>query len=140
MIDKKDVLCGRDMDMTNKTGQNGTNKRAIGSAAERKAAAFLQKQGVRILTCNYRCRQGEIDLIAYDGNFLIFAEVKYRSSLRCADPLSAVDRKKQRQICRVADYFRMEKRVPENLPVRYDVIGILENRICWIPNAFSHRR
>lgn len=123
--------------MKNTTGQ--LNKRTIGALAEERAAVFLQARGMQILARNYRCRQGEIDLIARDGRYLVFVEVKYRSSACCADPLFAVNRAKQRKICRVADYFRFTQKVPDDVPVRYDVIGILGEKTAWIPDAFPHQ-
>ena len=51
------------------------------------AAAYLKRKGYRILEQNFRCRQGEIDLIARDGGYLVFIEVKYRSSLKDGAPL-----------------------------------------------------
>lgn len=119
--------------------QRNANKRMIGTCAEERAAVFLQARGMQILARNYRCRQGEIDLIARDGRYLVFVEVKYRSSSRCADPLSAVNRAKQRKICQVADYFRFTQKVPDDVPVRYDVIGILGEKTAWIPDAFPHQ-
>lgn len=119
--------------------QRNANKRMIGTCAEERVAVFLQARGMQILARNYRCRQGEIDLIARDGRYLVFVEVKYRSSSRCADPLSAVNRAKQRKICRVADYFRFTQKVPDDIPVRYDVIGILGEKTAWIPDAFPHQ-
>ena len=56
------------------------------------AAAYLKKKGYRILEANFRCRFGEIDLIARDGAYLVFIEVKYRSSLKDGDSLEAVNR------------------------------------------------
>ncbi len=56
------------------------NKRQTGAAYEEQAARFLLEQGYQILERNYRCRQGEIDVIARDGSYLVFVEVKYRSS------------------------------------------------------------
>ena len=58
------------------------NKRTVGSRYEEEAAAFLQKQGFQILEKNYRDRYGEIDIIAKENGYLVFVEVKYRSSLR----------------------------------------------------------
>ena len=69
------------------------------------AAAYLKKKGYRILEANFRCRFGEIDLIARDGAYLVFIEVKYRSSLKDGDSLEAVNRGKQRKIIRVAEYY-----------------------------------
>ena len=66
---------------------------------------LLKKKGYRILEANFRCRFGEIDLIARDGAYLVFIEVKYRSSLKDGDSLEAVNRRKQRKIIRVAEYY-----------------------------------
>lgn len=71
------------------------NKRKIGSRYEEAAAAFLQKQGFRILGKNFRCRQGEIDLVCREGKELVFTEVKYRSDASCGSPFEAVDFRKQ---------------------------------------------
>ena len=57
------------------------NNRRTGSEYEARAAEYLTANGYRILERNFRCRQGEIDLIAQDGSYLVFVEVKYRSSL-----------------------------------------------------------
>ena len=56
------------------------NKRRTGGCYEAAAAAYLEKQGLVILRKNYRCRSGEIDLIARDGRYLVFIEVKYRNT------------------------------------------------------------
>lgn len=56
-----------------------SNTRNTGTSYERKAAEYLEQQGLVILKHNYRCRQGEIDLIARDKEYLVFVEVKYRS-------------------------------------------------------------
>ena len=78
------------------------NKRKIGSRYEEAAAAFLQKQGFRILGKNFRCRQGEIDLVCREGKELVFTEVKYRSDASCGSPFEAVDFRKQEKIRRTA--------------------------------------
>ena len=74
------------------------NKREIGSRYEEAAAVFLQKQGFRILEKNFRCRQGEIDLVCREGKELVFTEVKYRSDVSCGSPFEAVDFRKQEKI------------------------------------------
>lgn len=114
------------------------NTRKTGTEKEELAAAFLAEKGFRITERNFRCRQGEIDIIGYDGEYLVFAEVKYRSSLAFADPLAAVDARKIKKICRVADYYRYQKQIPDHVPIRYDVVGILQEETVWIKNAFSH--
>ena len=116
----------------------GQNNRKLGTEKEFIAAAFLEKNGLRILTHSYRKRQGEIDLVATDGHYLVFVEVKYRNSRNSGDPLAAVSRQKQRRICKMADFYRMEKHLPSDMPVRYDVVGICTDEIIWIQNAFWH--
>ena len=74
----------------------------IGRKYEEKAAELLEKQGYFILERNYRCKQGEIDLIGKEGEYLCFIEVKYRSGLSYGSPLEAVTKAKQRKISRTA--------------------------------------
>ena len=81
------------------------NTRSTGSCYERKAADYLKQQGLFILRYNYRCRFGEIDLIARDGEYLVFVEVKYRKDNSSGYSLAAVNPVKQKTICKVARYF-----------------------------------
>ncbi|MGN0402696.1 MAG: YraN family protein [Acetatifactor sp.] len=114
------------------------NKRATGAIWEQKAAEYLEKQGMQIREKNFRNGQGEIDIIGVHEGYLVFAEVKYRRSRDMGSAVEAVDYRKQRQICKVADYYRYLHRLGENTPVRYDVIAIQGEEIHWIKNAFSH--
>ena len=81
------------------------NTRSTGSCYERKAADYLKQQGLFILRYNYRCRFGEIDLIARDGEYLVFVEVKYRKDNSSGYSLAAVNPAKQKTICKVARYL-----------------------------------
>ena len=72
----------------------GYNNRETGSRYEREIAAYLEKRGFVILEKNYRCRSGEIDLIARDGRYLVFIEVKYRKSGAAGTALEAISPKK----------------------------------------------
>lgn len=112
------------------------NKREIGAQYERIAGEYLKQKGYKIIEYNASSRYGEIDIVARDGAYLIFAEVKYRSSLLCGHPLEAVDEKKQRNICKCALYY-MQKNGLEQLPVRFDVIAIMGERVDIIQNAFD---
>ena len=114
------------------------NKREIGNKYEAAAALYLTKQGVHILERNYRNRNGEIDIIGKDGEYLIFIEVKYRKDTKMGTPEEAVNLKKQRQICKVADYYRLTHGIGEFTPVRYDVIACCNDMITWHKNAFEH--
>lgn len=115
-----------------------TNKRQTGAKYEQMAADFLTSNGVSITERNFRNRFGEIDLVARDGEYLVFVEVKYRSSARKGSPQEAVNYAKQRKICKVADYYRMTHKISESTAVRYDVIGIMDGKLEWYKNAFEH--
>ena len=80
----------------------GQNKRMEGSRYEKLAARYLEQKGMDILELNYRCRTGEIDIIARDGEYLVFVEVKYRSGASFGDPSEAVTAKKQERIRKTA--------------------------------------
>ena len=65
-------------------------------------------------------------------------EVKYRKNRDCGNPIEAVDRRKQIRICRVADYYRISKRIPDSSSFRFDVIAILDRELEWYKNAFNY--
>lgn len=113
-------------------------KRKTGFAKEEIVANYLTEQGFRIVERNFYSRQGEIDIVGYDGEYLVFVEVKYRSKNALENPLAAVGREKQRRICRTADYYRYRRRIGAEVPIRYDVVGMWEEKIEWIKNAFPH--
>lgn len=116
------------------------NKRKIGADYEKKAAEYLQRQGFSILKQNFYSRYGEIDIIARDGRYLVFVEVKFRSGISCGDPLEAVNAKKQKHICRTAFYFCVSHGYPDTMPCRFDVVAIAgNNEIVHVKNAFEFR-
>lgn len=114
------------------------NTREIGARKEEIACSFLVKNGVTIRERNFRCKQGEIDIIGYDGEYLVFFEVKYRKDASKGSALEAVGYGKQQKICKVSDYYRMIHHCPFDTPVRYDVIAIDGEEIQWIQNAFEY--
>lgn len=114
------------------------NKREKGAQKEEQVCAYLLSGGVKITERNFRCRQGEIDIIGYDGEYLVFFEVKYRSSRSMGSAAEAVGSTKQSKICRVADYYRMVHRLSEDTPIRFDVVAIDGENLRWIKNAFYY--
>ena len=114
------------------------NKRKVGSEKEDEAARFLTKRGLKILELNFHNRFGEIDIIAKDGDFTVFVEVKYRKSAASGHPEEAVSMKKARTISKVADYYRLCRKLPEDAKVRFDVIAIEGDDLRWYKNAFSY--
>ena len=121
------------------------NTRAAGKRYEEQAAAYLTEQGYCIREKNFRCRLGEIDLIAEDQSreksVLVFTEVKYRTSADSAGgPLAAVGIRKQKTISRVAQFYLMSNGLPEiGTPCRFDVIAITPEGITHIKDAFPYR-
>ena len=123
------------------------NNRRIGAQKETLAADYLKQRGLVILERNFRNRTGEIDIIARDRpGILVFIEVKYRRSTRCGRADEAVGPSKQRVIRQTAAYYLYIHHIPEEHPVRFDVIAIQEETnpqtgekkesIRWIRDAF----
>jgi putative endonuclease len=112
------------------------NNRKIGSEYEQLAAEYLRAANYSILERNFRCRQGEIDIIAKDGDIICFVEVKYRANGEAGRAVDAVDYRKQQKIIRVARYYMMIHGWNEWTPCRFDVIAIDGTEITFYPNAF----
>jgi putative endonuclease len=98
-------------------------RQILGADGERAAEKFLRRQRYAILARNYRCRSGEVDLIALDGTTVVFIEVKTRTQLGFGSPLEAVDRRKQHQIQRAALQYLTENRLHDR-NARFDVVGV----------------
>lgn len=111
-----------------------------GRTFEERAASFLAERGVKILERNFRCRQGEVDIIGIHEGCLVFVEVKYRKSDRAGMPEEAVGVQKQSKICKTSDYFRVGHRQYASCQVRYDVVAILGDEIRWYQNAFPYHQ
>lgn len=114
------------------------NKRRLGEDKEQVAADFLEAAGYQILERNFRCRMGEIDLIAKENETLIFTEVKYRASHKAGLPEEAVDFRKRQRICKVALYYLTTHVRRTDVPCRFDVIAIDGGEIRHHRNAFSY--
>ena len=114
------------------------NNRALGTQYEKDAEQFLKKQGIRIIAKNFRCKQGEIDIIGVDNKCLVFVEVKYRTTNKAGEPEEAVNIYKQKKICSVAEYFLYTHPYYANQMIRYDVVAILGDDIRWHKAAFEH--
>ena len=117
------------------------NKRKTGAGYEEYAARYLQAAGCRILERNFRCRQGEIDIIAWDPAAvrpcLIFVEVKYRKDARTGHPEEAVTAQKQRAILSAAEFYLVRNHIDTDVPCRFDVIAIEGGELRHIPDAFQ---
>lgn len=109
----------------------------MGAYYEQAAIEYLMAKGYRIVEKNYRTSYGEIDIIAQLDAELVFCEIKYRASFVHGNPLEAVDQRKQRKISRVALFYYATHGYREEIPCRFDVIGIYgDGTIHHIENAF----
>ncbi len=114
---------------------------AFGAHGEAVASAALARRGYRIVERNCRSRWGELDVVAYDGDTLVFVEVKARRGTQFGDPAFAVDRRKQRRLVRLAQQYLSYRRLGEPL-CRFDIVVVDERpegppRVDVITNAFD---
>ena len=111
------------------------NTRAIGRRGEDTAIKYLKNQNYVILDRNFNCHFGEIDVVAWDGEYVVFVEVKARKDTEFGLPREAVDWRKQKTIVKCAEYWLYKnKRV--GVPVRFDVVEILDGEINHLVDAF----
>ena len=115
------------------------NTRTLGTKKEEAACKYLEQNGVRIIEHNFRCRQGEIDLVGMHQGILVFVEVKFRQTSECGKPEEAVDEHKQKRICRTAAYYVHTHPFFMQNSVRYDVVAMEKEEIRWYPAAFEHK-
>jgi len=101
---------------------SGRDSRRLGRWGEDRAAEYLRDKGYRILAANWKCRFGEIDLVAGDGTCLCFVEVKLRKSAAYGSAAEFVDRRKQSRLRATAELWLM--RHPTDLQPRFDVVEI----------------
>ncbi len=124
-----------------KFGQTASKTtRNVGTAAEDMALKYLEKNGLTLLTRNYHCRQGEIDLIMQEGNFLVFIEVRYRKNNHFGSAAESVTRHKQLRVLTTAEYYLQNEKQNADNACRFDVItvsGEQNPHIEWIQDAFQ---
>lgn len=95
----------------------------IGQRGEDAAAAYLERSGMTIVNRNWRCKAGEVDIVALDGEEIVFIEVKTRRSAATGSPEEAVSASKQKRYARLARSYLQETGLLE-VGVRFDVIAI----------------
>lgn len=100
---------------------------SFGILGEDLACEALQRRGYAVLARRYRTRVGEIDIVAADGNTVVFVEVKARRDTRCGVPAEAVTWWKQRRIITMARFYLATHRCQDR-PVRFDVVSVLAPR------------
>ena len=122
------------------TGKAEPENLRRGNLGERAAKKYLQKQGLKFLTANFRSSRGEIDLIFRDQDCLVFVEVKTRSSEDWTRPAAAVNARKRRLLTKTAfDYLRLIQNPP--IKIRFDIVEVLlsdgaVDEVRHLPNSF----
>jgi putative endonuclease len=116
-------------------------RQTLGHGGEEMAAAYLQAAGYRILARNYRTRLGEIDIVARDGDILVFVEVKVRRSPSFGSAKAAVTAAKRRRLSKLALQYLKSPAGRRYSKARFDVVAVdrqaPEQRIELVQNAFE---
>ena len=116
-----------------------TNRREKGNEAEQIARNYLAKNGYRVITRNFNCKVGEIDIIAQNGEDLVFVEVRSWHSSATVNPIHTISRRKQERVIRAAEFY-LAKHVPRPVPARFDVVIVklgARPDVELIQNAFG---
>lgn len=110
-----------------------------GNVAEQQAVLFLQQQGLKLVQQNFRCRSGEIDIIAFDQDTLVFVEVRLRQNKGYTSAAESITKTKQQRILHTAQYFLYTHPQYQNCNLRFD--GVLFTHLNqspeWIQSAFD---
>lgn len=115
-----------------------TNKQR-GHAIEQQVADYLQQQGVKILAQNFYCKGGEIDLIGWDHNTLVFIEVKYRQNNQHGSPSEFINSKKLYRLYKCAQVFLLKNQHYQQAMMRFDSIAVTSEpaRLDWQKNIYN---
>jgi putative endonuclease len=112
--------------------------RQSGQKSEAIAAEFLQRNGLTLVTENFRGPQGEIDLIMRDKDYLVFIEVRMRNDQDFGLSVETINKSKQSRIIQTALYYLVQENLLDKTFCRFDVIGMgKDQQIEWIQNAFE---
>lgn len=113
----------------------------IGKEAEDLACNHLKQQGLKLITRNYFCRAGEIDLIMQDKDCIVFVEVRYRKNIAFGSGLESINLSKQTKLIKTANYYLLQHHLTDKYPCRFDVISITSQQskpqVEWVKNAFG---
>ena len=115
--------------------QKNFHKKLLGRVGEKRAVKYLKSIGYEILETNFTTDFGEIDIVAKDKDFIVFVEVKTRSSVAFGSPSEAVNAKKREKYKNLASLYLLKSKTPDHC-CRFDVIEIVKSEINHIINAF----
>jgi putative endonuclease len=130
------------------TNKKLTGTKIKGQKAESFALKYLQSYGLKLITRNFSCKCGEIDLIMHDDEYLVFVEVRYRKEIQHGHPLETIDARKQQKIINTVQYYLLKYPHCSQYPCRIDAVainsgssgsngGVAENKIEWVQNAIQ---
>lgn len=119
-----------------------TLKQLLGNRAERTSEKLLLNAGMRLLARNYRCKQGELDLVMRDADTVVFVEVRYRRQNRWGSAAETVDWRKQKRLIAAAHHYLLTHPHLADQPCRFDVVAAEGNpadpaSYRWIREAFT---
>lgn len=115
---------------------NDESTRERGRAGEDRAVAFLRQRGLTILDRNVTCAGAELDVVARDGETIVFVEVRSRRHDDRGHPFETIDRRKQARLRRGATGWLVARDLFERVPVRFDAIAIVGDELEWLANCF----
>jgi len=110
-------------------------RRTIGIEGEDLAAAWYEARGYQVIDRNWRCRDGELDLVLRNGRQVVFCEVKHRSSVRFGTPAEAITREKKQRIRYLAAKWLQDAK-PRPAEIRFDVAAVLDGELEILEGAF----
>lgn len=113
-------------------------RKELGNLAEDMAVGYLSEQGLEIVARNYYVKSGEIDIVALDGEMVVFVEVRSKSNDRYGTAEDTISLKKQRFLYRAAEQFLLKEDMSERI-CRFDVVTVSfgqDSRIKWYKDAF----
>ncbi|MCL9683111.1 YraN family protein [Legionella maioricensis] len=110
-----------------------------GRSAEEKALKYLTDKGLKLETRNYSCRLGEIDLIMRDRGYLVFIEVRSRTSMSFGGGMASITYAKRQKIIKTTSHYMMKNQLQDKFPLRFDVVSIdgVSGTITWVKDAFG---
>ncbi len=114
-----------------------SSRRVDGHAAEDAAARYLESRGYQIGQRNFATPYGEIDIIAVDGDTIVFVEVKARSTAIYGPPEDAVDERKQAKVHDMADIFLDRRHIGDDVPYRFDIVALIDKGGDWTIEHFE---
>ncbi|MDD1968796.1 YraN family protein [Pseudomonas sp. NPDC090203] len=120
----------------------GSTRQTAGREAEAHALQHLQQQGLQLITQNWSCKRGELDLVMLDGDTVVFVEVRYRRHASFGGAMESVDVRKQEKLTLAAQWFLQTEPKWADSPCRFDVVAINGEPGAgpvtnWVQNAFD---